>query len=432
MALVMVAALVMVVFDQTMPIRSAQVIIGLLVFTISFTHYSTSYLVAGIVLIAWLVGLIWSQGWLGTSRSKIEGDRSDARSRRITSDARSRRITNGALVALALVTAFGWNLGITHNDALTAPSGALTTSGVGLTASSGPITIPAGRLEKLLVSEFHKTAKWIVPVPGSSSVNLVTARAPSSPGVAPNLAVWWNRLNFLIHEGLWVLAGMALLYGLFYLGRRNSRGYSADLAGLAVAGLLVGAALRFSSTLATFYNPERAAVIAAILLAVPIAMFLDELTDRISRVSLVVGVFFVALLAVWATGLGTLFFGGQAPGSLVARGENVERFTISTPDLATATWLRNNLNSTDLVQSDRYGQLVLLSEVGRYHLVAEIVPPEVNHTSYIYLSTANLIDGRSHFSADDGRYISVYQSNIPFFNRHFNIVYSTGATRVYH
>ena len=148
--------------------------------------------------------------------------------------------------------------------------------------------------------------------------------------------------------------------------------------------------------------------------------------------SFVVGAIFVALLLLWATGLGTLFFGGQAPGSLVARGENVERFTVSTPELATAVWLRNNLNSKNVVQSDRYGQLVLLSEKGSYLIVPEIVPPEVDHVSYIYLSTANLINDRSRFAAEDGRYIGVYRSNISFFDRNFYIVYSTGVTRVYH
>jgi uncharacterized membrane protein len=423
MAITMVAALLMVVFDRTMPVRRAQVVIGLLIVAISFTHYSTSYLIAGSLLIAWLVGLLWSRGLLGTPRSKIQEHRSDAR---------SRKIANGALVALALAAAFGWNLGVTRNNALTSPFGALTNYGVGFAASTGSSTVPAPALEKILVSEFHKLDKWIVPVPGSSSVHLVTAHAPSSPGVVPSLAVWWNRLNLLAHEGLWVLAGIALLYGLFYLGRRQSDRFSSDLVGLAVAGLLVGAALRFSSTLATFYNPERGAIITAILLAVPIAMFLDELSDRIPRVSFVVGAIFVALLLLWANGLGTLFFGGHAPGSLVARGENVERFTVSTPELATAVWLRNNLNSKNVVQSDRYGQLVLLSEKGSYLIVPEIVPPEVDHVSYIYLSTANLINDRSRFAAEDGRYIGVYRSNISFFDRNFYIVYSTGVTRVYH
>ncbi|HVA99851.1 MAG TPA: hypothetical protein VNE42_01125 [Acidimicrobiales bacterium] len=424
MALTMLAALVMVAFDRTMPKRRAQTIIGLLIVAISFTHYSTSYLVAGILLIAWPVGLLWSNGWLGTPRSNIKNHRSGAF---------VRRIVNGALVLLALVAAFGWNLGVTRNNALTAPSGALVARGLRLTASSGTSNISAPVLEKILVSELHKTAKWIVPIPGSSSIHLVTAKVPSSPGIAPGLSTSWNWLNIFAHDGLWVLAGIALLYGLFKLGRRKSSAYSPEIVSLAVAALIIGAISRFSGTLAVAYSPERIAIVAAILLAVPITMFLGELAHRVSRLSLVVGVISIAVLAVWATGLGTLFFGGQAPGSLVARGENVERFTVSTPELATAIWLRKSLNSNDQVQSDEYGQLVLLSEVGSYgDSLHEIVPPEVDRGAYIYLSTGNLIDDRSRFAADASSYASVYRSNISFFNRNFYVVYSTGVTRVYH
>jgi uncharacterized membrane protein len=423
MALTMLTTLVMVLFDRTLPKRSSQVVIGLLIISISFTHYTTSYLLAGALFIAWPAGLIWSWGWLGTPRSRIKDHRSDFH---------SRKILNSALVALALAAAFGWNIGITHNNSLARPTQALTTKGSGLAISSGSSYIPAGELEKILVSELHNTEKWIVPVRGSSAVPLVSTTVPSSPGVAPNLRVWWNRANLVADEGVWVVLGVALLYGLFRLGRRQSDQYSPEIVGLAIAGLVIGAVLRFSSTLAVFYNPERGAIIAAILLAVPTTMFLDDLADRMSIVSLFVGVIFVALLAVWSTGLGTLLFGGQSPGSLTAQGENIDRFTVSTPELATATWLRTSLNSRDLVQSDRYGQLVLLSEVGTYHLLTQIVPPEVDKGSFIYLSTANLIDGRSRFAVDSQRYIAEYRSTVSFFNKNFYVVYSTGVTRVYH
>jgi uncharacterized membrane protein len=422
-ALTMLTALVMVLFDRTMSTRPSQIIIGLLIIAISFTHYSTSYLLAGALLAAWPAALIWSRGWVGTPRSRIQDHRSDTH---------SRKTLNGALVALALVAAFGWNIAITHNNSLAKPSQALTMRGSGLAISSGSSYIPASELEKILVSNLHKTDKWIVPVSGSRAVPLVSTTVPSSPGVIPSLRVWWNRANLVADEGVWVVLGISLFYGVFRLGRRQSDQYSSELVGLGIAGLLIGAVLRFSGTLAIFYNPERGAIIAAILLAAPITMFLDDLADRMARVSLFVGTVLVALLAVWSTGLGTLFFGGQNPGSLTAQGENIDRFTVSTPELATAMWLRSNLNVRDLVQSDRYGQLVLLSEVGTYHLLTQIVPPEVDKSSFIYLSKANLIGDRSRFAVDSERYIAEYRSTISFFNRNFYVVYSNGVTRVYH
>jgi uncharacterized membrane protein len=434
MALTMLTALAMVLFDRTMSVRPAQIIICLLIVAISFTHYTTSYLLAGILLCAWAVSLLWARGWLGTSRERIEEHRYHAR---------SRRIINVVLVVVALAAAFGWNLGVTRNYALTAPSSAITANGAGLAKSTETIFLPPRTFEKILVHELQITDSWIVPVSGSSSVRLKAVTIPSTRGVAPGLAGSWNELNFLAQESLWVVLGIALLYGLFRLGRRRSYQYSSDLVGLGVAGLLIAAVARFSGTLAAYYNPERAAIFTAILLAVPVTLLLDDLVTilsdanafrhgHVARVLLGVGFAFVAVQIVFATGLGALFFGGEAPGSLSARDINAEEFTVSTPELATALWLRENAKAANIVQSDLYGHLVLLSELGNYDLIDEIVPPEIDQGAYIYLSTVNLENDRSQAEADGGIYLGIYRTNLKFFNRHFNVVYSTGVTRVYH
>jgi uncharacterized membrane protein len=434
MALTMTGALVMVLFDRTMLVRPSRIIIGVLLVAISFTHYTTSYLLAGIVLCAWGVSWLWSQGWLGTPKTKIEKHRYDVR---------SRKIINVTIVVVAFAAAFGWNLAITRNSALSAPSSAVTAKGAGIAATTGPTFIPPPQLERLLVSELHRTDSWIVPVAGSGSIHLAAIKAPRSPGLIPSLAGLWNELGFVCEESLWVVLGLSLLYGIFRLGRRRSYEYSADLAGLGVAGLFVGGLLRFSGTLAAYYAPERAAIFTAILLAAPVTLILDDLVTllydehifrnfRLARVTMGAGFAYLVVLLVVATGLGAILFVGQPPGNLSARDLNAEEFTVSTPELATAVWLRNNVTSGDLVQSDLYGRLVLLSEPANYGVVAEIVPPEVNYDAYIYLSTVNLADHTSQADADNGQYLAMYRTNVQFFNRNFYVVYSTGATRVYH
>jgi hypothetical protein len=130
--------------------------------------------------------------------------------------------------------------------------------------------------------------------------------------------------------------------------------------------------------------------------------------------------------------LGELVVGGEAPGSLSASDAIVANFAVSTPELATATWLRNKVTYPNIVQADLHGQLVLLSEPGSYDLVDEIVPPEVDKQSYVYLSQENLADRFSQADADSGGFSTTYRSNVQFFDEHFYVVYSTGATRVYH
>jgi uncharacterized membrane protein len=338
------------------------------------------------------------------------------------------------------VAALGWNLAITHNNALSNTANAFTTEGAGLkTSTAQGSSLNAPEFEKILVSEFKKTDSWIVSYPDATSVHLQTQVSPQYNGIIAGLAVWWNRVNLLIDEGLWVLLGGSLLYGVFGLARRYSDSFSADLVGLAVAGLLIGGLSRFSGTLGELYSPERAAIVTAILLAVPVTMFLDDLVTilekrgtRIAGFSLALGTAGVGVFALWATGLGAILFGGYPPGSLTSQGLNAQQFTVSDPEMTTALWLRTHTGYQDIVQTDLFGQLVMLSAPGKYQLVPEIVPPDVDVESYIYLSTANLYDEQSQAETSDESYFTQYRSTIPFFNKNFYVVYSTGSTRVYH
>jgi uncharacterized membrane protein len=434
MALTMLTALVMVLFDRTMQKVPARIIVLLLVITISFTHYTTSYLLAAILVFSWLVGLLWSRGWLGTPREKVEKHRYDVH---------SRKIIDGLIVGVAVVSAFGWNLVVTRNGALDAPTSAITSKGVGIGSSTLTAFLKPRQFERLLATEIKKYVNYLVPVPGSGSVHLAPAATSKQSIVVPSLTGFWKELTYLAVESIWVILGIALLYGLFRLGRRRSYEYSTDLVGLAVTGLSMGVFLRFSGTLSSFYDPERAAIFTAILLAAPATLFLDDLVARLTsarlfghrviHASLIAGFAFVGTLIFGATGLGSLLFGGQlAPGSLSANDLNVQDFAISTPEFATAVWLRNNVHSPNIVQSDLYGHLVLLSQPGSYDLIDEIVPPYVSRGSYVYLSTVNLKDKLSQANFDNQTYYTIYRSNIQFFNQNFYVVFSTGATRVYH
>jgi uncharacterized membrane protein len=110
---------------------------------------------------------------------------------------------------------------------------------------------------------------------------------------------------------------------------------------------------------------------------------------------------------------------------------NSQQFTVSTTEFATAHWLRAHTNSQDVVQTDLFGQLVMLSVPGKYELVSEIVPTDVDVQSYVYLSTANLLNHQTQAETADGNFATEYRSTIKFFNENFSVVYSTGSTRVY-
>ena len=428
MALTILTVLVMVLFDRTMAIRQSRIIIGLLIVEISFTHYTTSYLLAGIMCVAWTVSLLWSRVSMG---------RLSVRQPKFRNVLSPQRGLSAALVVLAVVAAFGWNYGVTRNDALNGATSALISKGAGFVATAtGTTSISAMQLERILVSELRRSASYLHPVPGSASVPLVPVTTPGGQTSTSILLRMWNASNFLLQESLWLLAGGAMLLAVTYLVRRRANFLSPDIVGFTVAVLLMGAFLRFSGTLASFYSPSRAAIFVAIFVAAPVTMFLDDLvtllSDRWKKVSLAVGAIAVGVMSVWATGLGAVIFGETPPGSLTAQGENVQDFTVSSSELATATWIRDNVPANGIVQADEFGQLVLTSVPAKYDLIDEIVPPGVGRGAYIYLSKANLVNNVSSFNASGGTLSSSYRSTVSFFNENFNVVYSTGETRVYH
>jgi uncharacterized membrane protein len=426
-ALTMLTAGVMVLFDRTMPEHPSRVIIAILTIAISFTHYTTSYLLAGILVIAWLVSVAWSRVKLGQTR--VEGP-----TRRTA--AASRTILNITLVVVAVVAAFGWNLGITRNYSLSGATVAVATKGAGFVNTPGLEAVPAPTLSKILASELRQSAKWLKPLPDSASVRLLPPVSSGAQNSNSTIAPFWNWLNFVLQESLWLLAGVALLLGLALFLRHKVDYLSPDLVGLTVSVLLLGGFLRFSGTLAAFYSPSRAAIFVAIFVTAPITMLLDDavtlLNRRLATASMVVLLFAVATMNVWATGLGTLLFGGDPPGSLTADGVNAQNFTVSTSEQATAIWIKDNVNARSVVQTDKYGQLVLLSEPAGYDLIDEIVPIGVGQGSYVYLSTPNLLNGLTTGTAAGGKLYAVYRTTLKFFNKNFNVVYSTGTTRVYH
>ena len=428
MALTMLTVLVMVLLDRTVEIRHSRIIIGLLIVAISFTHYTTSYLLAGILCVAWFMSLVWSKVWLRISSVSRRNSRYSVS---------ALMGLNASLVVLAVVAAFGWNYGIARNDALNGATAALVSKGAGfVSTATGTTSISASQLEKILVSELRKSASYLIPVPGSASVPLVSATTPGAQTSAPPLLPLWNVLNFVLQESLWLFAGGAMFLAVMHLLRRQENNLSPDIFGFTFAVLLMGAFLRFSGTLASFYSPSRAAIFVAIFVATPITMLLDDLVaplniqwqSVLSSVSAIV----VGVMSLWATGLGAVIFGETPPGSLTAQGENVQDFTVSSSELATAIWIRENVPSNGIVQTDEFGQLVLTSEPAKYDLINEIVPRGVGRGSYIYLSTANLRNNVSSFNADGGTLSASYRSTITFFDRNFNVVYSTGETRVYH
>ena len=137
---------------------------------------------------------LWSKGWIGTPKAKREKHRGDVR---------SRQIINAALVVIAITAAFGWNLAITHNDALVAPASAVTAKGADFAATTGSEYVPPGDLERLLVSELRVGDKWIVPFPSFECGDAEVSSYRGIPRRGTPTCRGMERTSYLTVESVW-------------------------------------------------------------------------------------------------------------------------------------------------------------------------------------------------------------------------------------
>jgi len=397
--------------------RPAIIIAGILLASLSFVHYSTSYMMAGIILIAWAASF---------ASTRIASDTSS----KPTNEPSPRRVVL-PLVFVTIIAAFAWNIGITHNNALSQPSGAFKAAGVALQGSVSAQNIPAPVYERQLNIFLADTAPWIQPVRGSSNYNIHTTSAPKMTGIAPASKIWWNRLVFLAHEAVLVFEGLTVLFcAWLWFKRRND--FNADLFGFALAAGTLGVLLRFSGTMAQFYNPERGALVSSLLILPAAAALASFAVARFSKWLVAPSILLATILVVSATGLSVPVTGGNPPAALWSKGENVERFAVSAPEFTTASWINSTIPDNAILQSDRYGQLAILNFPIHDRVLPELVPANVDKRAYVYASEPNTSLGRARGGLENGRYISVFGFPYSFFDKDFYVVYSTGSTRVYH
>jgi hypothetical protein len=275
------------------------------------------------------------------------------------------------------------------------------------------------------------TAPWLKPPTGASTVVLQDFASPKVQGILPALHPMWNAGYFGLHELLLVVEVVSLIaFGLVAIRRRVF--FSADVFGLGVGALFLGALLRFSSTAAGFLNPTRGQLVASMLLAYPLARLLELGVRRFPKSLTPALVLASALFLIGGLNLYVYVVGGSAPAATSLVGPEAQRFAISSAELATAEWLQEKLPPRSLVQTDRYGQLALLNAPGQYTYISEDVPTSTDFRSYIYASKANVVDGRGTGGLSGGQFISEYRFPAQYFDQHYLIVYSTGSTRVYH
>ena len=199
-----------------------------------------------------------------------------------------------------------------------------------------------------------------------------------------------------------------------------------DVIGLGIASVILGLVVRVSSTLAPFYNPERAAIQIALVLIIPSAIGLQHLLLRgnISQLFFAVPtVFFFIIILLTSSSLDGYLTGGDVTRISEAQ-TKYSPFIISNSERYASEWVSKNLPYPDFIQTDSRGFLALLQNQ-RTARLANLDPYSLSSRSYIYAANSN-INGKI------ARSRLVYPFPFDFINAHYDVIYSSDRSRIYH
>jgi len=423
-ALMLFAAGMLLATNRTMNRTSRRIGVAILLGATAFSHYTTAYVTLGMVAAA------GATTWFITRKDRSE--RADV-------------TFNWKTVAVIGVAVLGWNLVI-------APTGGLVENPSQQVQSDGLQVLPGQRDENQTLWEAwlegssaikygspddyarelsmlrDNRLAWMDIDVHLGDVEPVEARATQVEGPLENFRGAWGLVSSVSGQ-LMVL--LLTLGALRCLTRRRWKadGLPADLVGLIAGAFVLNVLLRISGTASGFYNPERGALHNAVILAVPAAILIDRLAKR-SALTFAANIGVALTFAVGTWGVAPYLFGGSPPAATAEYGEDSERFLVSPAELSTARWLATELDEKDLLQGDRYAQVILLnvdrtSEHGKVFIMH---PDFIDYGAYIFSTRANTIEKRAR--GLENRQFAIFTSPTDGFSELRATVYATEETRV--
>ncbi|MQY02892.1 hypothetical protein [Actinomadura macrotermitis] len=304
-------------------------------------------------------------------------------------------------------------------------------------------TISAAEYDKQ-VRELYAGRKYVSPPPGATDPrNALRDRSlPKEESLLPPVSALLD-LAVLVFAQLGNL--LALVAATLMAFQRRSPGLTRQVGLLALPALGALVLFRLSGTLAITYNQGRAQIQALTLVSVALFWMLHQVAPRLGRAArtvpaprldlLVWGAVATAVLTIFlkTSGLSTLALGGTPGTQLAARGEDYERFYEHDAELAAAHWLGLRIAGTDdMVYSDRYGQIRLYTQIGagRPGMMTDLAPAALNREAWIYATRVNVVQGRARSSVNGS--LATYAFPAAFIRDNYDLVYTNGASEVYH
>lgn len=415
-ALGIFGGLLILVYEAGARSRTRTALACLLGTGVVLSHYTTSYLAV----------LILGAGWLATTLVRLL------------------RKGEGpcAVPWVAVVWLVGacvvWNVVVTDSVTNVRQAASSTTTVASAPTGSAaqrwlnatvPSSLTPTQYEQLVTEEYKAQYPWMQQYPAVQTdpypLRAASAGDPGRRGV-PLLGKAYALANPAVSQLtiVAVVAGVAM--SLWLVRRRRDRELELPLA--AAVTLAVTAVGRVSGTAIASYNADRLYLQSMLLFGVPLAL----LASVGSRPRLKLAVFGGVVLVMFlnCTGL-SAYVTGRAPSTNLANtGEAAERYLYSDTDVVTARWLASTTPHGALIFTDRYGELPAWQGAGiDRSLFTTLAPTAVDTRGYVFLTHVNVRDGRARGAV--GTTVDTMSTPTDFYDATKDLIYSTGATRVY-
>jgi len=425
LAFCLFAALIVAVLATDATVRSRRLIAALTGGALAFTHYTTSYISVVIFIFAGLIFL------LSPSRAS----------------SKPLRVLTLPVIVAILASTLLWNGVITRpGTEVGAAVSTVSKNGVQLLNNhqksllatwilgTGTQVVPYSEY-KIALNQHKALLPWLITDPRGSNVVITDAHLPKVKTPLTPLTSIWNALNVIGKQLLnLIIAIVVITYLISYIRRRKIPSISnepdassvanQELLGMATGALVITALLRLSSSLATLYNPERAALHTGLIFTLLLTPVLSRRLGNLAKP-------YLALALASSLALSTLIIGGDPSTAHSNTGEDPQRFLISAPELASVNFLAKNLPAKALLQTDRYGRVQLATvENGKNFTSIDIVDPSaVDTRAFIYMTKTNTVDGVGRAFLNGVLAIFHYPSS--FFEDTRPLLYSTEDTHVF-
>lgn len=389
------------------------------------SHYSTAYVAIGLIL-----GLVILQ-------LAVSGFRDIPRL--------------SGVVAVALIAAVAssavWNGVLTRSGSNVTTFGSTAVSLISRGTDFKPAQVISGYLhpnagttmspaeyQSLAAAHYHTAFPFMRHFPDATGPAFAVRPAPEPD--RPGRLVPVQHALSAGELGIEQLAELLAAAGAFVIALRRSTPRKIRLlALLAVVAVFALVLIRLVGSLAALYNQQRALLQALTILSIPLAWVLQSLASRFRSMRHATSVLAAAALTVLFVQMSSLtsalLKGGSPYANLANSGPDYEQFDMSTPELAAAFYLGQNVRHFQLVYYDRYGALRFAAEASvTQGLFTDVTPRTLDVNAWIYADRTNVIDGRAR-AVFDNRVVT-YAFPVDFINGHYNRVYTNGSSEVFH